>query len=101
MPGEPGGSRATSTRRVGRADREQDLAAAAELCDVAGVLQPARVRARGRRRAPAGGGPEHGLPALAQHRRDRRSHLAGMQETDDRHDPIRSSAFAAILRSPP
>ena len=32
--------------------------------------------------------------------RDRRSHLAGMQDADDGHAPSISNAFAAILRSP-
>ena len=39
-------------------------------------------------------------PRAAQRAADRGSHLAGMQEADDRHAPSLSSAFAAILRSP-
>ncbi len=85
---------------VGRTDREQDLAAAADLGDVPGVLEPSRLRALGSRRAPAGGRPEHGLAALAQRARDNRSHLAGMQDADDGHASSISNAFVAILRSP-
>ena len=83
-----------------RTDREQGLAPAAELFDVAGVLEPGCSSPLGGRFAPAGGGPEDGLAAFAQGAADRRSHLAGVQETDDRHAPILSNAFVAILRSP-
>ncbi len=85
---------------VGRTDREQDLAPAADLADVPGVPEPSYVRALGSRRAPAGGRPEDGLAALAQRARDNRSHLAGMQDADDGHAPSFSNAFVAILRSP-
>ena len=51
-------------RGVGRTDREQDLAAAAELFDVAGVLQPGLPRPLGGRLASPGRGPEDGLAAL-------------------------------------
>ena len=85
---------------VRRTDREQDLAAAADLGDVPGVLEPSRLRALGGCRTPAGGRPEHGLATLAQRARDHRSNLAGMQDTDDGHAPSIPNAFAAILRSP-
>ena len=85
VPVNGGSARATSSAAWGGQTRDDDVAARRQRLQRARVFEPGGCGTHSRLLAPAGREPLHRVPGVVQHRAERCTHLARMQDADDGH----------------